>query len=292
KAPFKSVTFQAVADNSTRIANLRTGKSDLIRQLNPDDAAALKSETRLKILAAPTERVGYMFINALAGPTKDVRVRRAIAHAVDRALIIEALLGGYGQPVDIVLTPANFGFIADIKGYDYDPNKAKALLAEAGAVGAELTFITSPAYDQRLVQALQQMLNDVGLKVTISNSDQRTFLRRRQGTPEESGSLSIGRWSCACQDADGVIFPLFQSESIWAKYKNPEFDKMVEAARATLDEKKRLQDYRRAFEILRDDVPGIGLYQDVAIYAAKKELDWQPTANEAFFVFDMKWRTP
>lgn len=183
KPPFKSVTFQNVPDTATRMANLRTGKVDIIRQLNPDDAAQLKSEGRIKVMSIPTERVGYLFVNALATPTQDVRVRRAIAHAINRDLIIEALMPGFGKPVNVVLTPANFGFVADVKGYPFDAAKARALIKEAGAEGAEIPFITSPAYDQRVVQAVQQMLGEVGLKVTISSTDQATFLRRRQGKP-------------------------------------------------------------------------------------------------------------
>jgi peptide/nickel transport system substrate-binding protein len=288
--PFRTVTFQAVPDEATRIANLRTGRADIIRDVNPDSAAALRSDSRIRLLPVATERVGYLFINAQAGPTRDVRVRRAIAHAINRDLIIEALLGRFARPVNIMLTPASFGYIADIPGYAHDPARARALLREAGAEGAELTFLTSPAYDQRVVQAVQQMLQEVGLRVSINASDHPTFLRRRQGNPEEAGSLSLGRWSCACQDADGVIFPLFRSGSLWAKYANPEFDTAVDAARSTLDDTERLAHYRRAFEILREDVPAVGLYQDFAIYAARRELQWQPTANEAFFVFDMRWQ--
>ena len=287
--PFKRVTFQPVPDASTRIADLRTGKADIARGLNSDDTAAIKGDAQLQILSVPTERIGYLFVNALWGPTKDVRVRRAIAYALDRGLIIEALLGGYGRPVDIMLTPANFGYMADIKGYAHDLARAKALVKEAGAEGAELPFITSPVYDQRIVQAIQQMLGEVGLKVTISMSDQATFLRRRQGQPQDAGSLSIGRWSCACQDADGVIQPLFHSASTWAKYSNPAYDEAVEKARATLDQAERLAWYRKALEILKEDVPGIGLYQDVAIYGARKGLRWKPTADELFFVFNMSW---
>ena len=131
-------------------------------------------------------------------------------------------------------------------------------------------------------------VNDA-LPSDIVSLDQPTFLRRRQGRPDEAGSLSIGRWSCACQDADGVIFPLFRSGGIWAKYSNPAYDAEVDAARAVLDESKRLAHYHKAFEILREDVPGLGLYQDFAIYGARKELKWTPTPNEAFFVMDMKW---
>jgi len=150
-----------------------------------------------------------------------VRVRQAIAYAVDRKLIIEALLAGYGKMVNIVLTPANFGYVEGFEGYPFNPAKAKALIKEAGKENAELTFITSPVYDQRVVQAIQQMLGEVGLKVNISSTDQPTFLKRRQGNPEDAGNMSTGNWSCACQDADGVIYPLFRSGSIWSKYKQP-----------------------------------------------------------------------
>jgi peptide/nickel transport system substrate-binding protein len=289
KPPFKTATFRVVPDVATRVADLRTGRADIVRQLGPDEATALKSEAQLQVLSGATERIGYMFINAQAGPTADIRVRRAIAHSIDQKSLIDALLQGFGNPVNIVLTPANFGYVADVKGYEFDQAKAKALVKEAGAEGKTLTFLTSPAYDRRVVEALQQMIQEVGLKVDIVALDHPTFLRRRQGRPDEAGSLSFGRWSCACQDADGVIFPLFRTGSIWAKYSNPAFDKEVDEARAVLDEGKRMANYKKAFEILREDVPGIGLYQDFAIYGARKELQWKPTPNEAFFIMDMKW---
>ncbi len=290
KPPFKTVTFNAVPNTATRIADLKTGRADLIRAPTTDDAVQIKADPALKLLTAETERIGYLFINALASPTKDVRVRKAIAMGIDRSLIISSLLGGYGKQVDIIGAPSIFGYTPDIKGYAYDPAAAKELVKQAGAVGAELTFLTSPSYDQRIVQAIQQMLNDIGLKVNIANSDQRTFLQKRQGNPEEAGSLAFGIWSCACQDEDGIILPLFKSGSIWSKYNNPDFDKAVTAARETLNEADRLKAYRQAFTYLNDDVPGLGLFQSVALYAARKELQWTPTANEAFFINQMKWQ--
>lgn len=290
KPPFASVTFRAVPDGPTRIADLRAGRADLVRGLSPDDADALKDERQVRVLSVPTERVVYMFVNALFGPTADVRVRRAIAMAIDRESLITALQQGFARQVDEVLTPANFGYTADVKPWPFDPAQARALIKAAGATGAKITFLTSPAYDRRLNEAIQQMLADVGLNVDIQVVDQPTYLRRRQGTPEEAGSLLQGRWSCACQDADGVIFPLFRTGSIWSKYSNPEFDREVDAARVTLDEPARLAHYRRAADIMREDVPGVGLFQDVAIYGAKPQLKWTPTANEAMFVMDMKWQ--
>jgi len=290
KPSIRTVTFQNVSDEATRIANLKSGRADIIRAVSPDQAQALKSESRLKLLPAATERIGYLFINAQWGPTADIRVRRAIAHAIDRKLIVEALYAGFGTPVDVVLTPANFGYITGIPSYPFDPAKARALIKEAGAEGAELPFTTSPAYDSRLVQALQQMLGDVGLKVTIQLTDHPTFLKRRQGNPNEAGSISTGLWSCGCQDADGVINPLFRTGSTWAKYSNPKFDALIDAARATIDEAERLKHYGDALRILYEDVPGVGMFQYHAIYAARREIQWQPTAGESFAVFDMKWQ--
>jgi peptide/nickel transport system substrate-binding protein len=289
KPPFKTVNIRSVPDVSTRVADLKSGRADLIRLIPPDDAVALKSEPRLNVLTVATERVGYMFINAQAGPTTDLRVRRAIAHAVDRKALIEALLLGFAKPVNVIGAEPVFGYAPDIAGYDYDPAKAKALVKEAKAEGAELTFLTSPAYDRRLVEAIQQMINDVGLKVNVVQLDHATFLRRRQGTPTDAGQLAIGVWSCACQDADGIIFPLFRSGSTWSKYSNPKYDEAVDAARSTLDDGKRMAEYRKAYEILREDVPGLGLYQAFVSYGARKELKWQPTPNESLFIMDMRW---
>ena len=288
--PFASVTFRAVPDVTTRVADLRAGRADLVRGLSPDDAETLKSDKSVAVLSIPTERVAYLSVNALSGPTKDVRVRRAIAMAIDRDTLINALQQGYAKPVAEVLTPANFGYTTDVPAWKFDPDAAKKLVQEAGAAGATLQFITSPVYDRRLNEAVQQMLSDVGLNVQIVMLDQPTFLKRRQGPADDAGTLSQGRWSCACQDADGVIFPLFRTGSIWAKYSNPAFDALVDGARSTLDEGKRKADYRDAFQILHDDVPGIGLFQDVAIYGASPHLQWQPTANEAMFVFGMRWK--
>src|SRR5262249_8918356 len=208
---------------------------------------------------------------------------------IDKQTLVSALLQGFGKPVDSIAAEPIFGYIPDITGYPYDPAKARALIKEAGAEGASISFLTSPAYDQRVVQALQQMSNEAGLKVDLVMLDHATFLGRRQGTRENAGGLGLGVWSCACQDADGIIFPLFRSGSGWSKYSNPAYDAAVDAARSTLDGEKRLADYRKAYEILREDGPGLGLYQAYATYGARKELKWQPTPKQSLFVIDTGW---
>ncbi len=291
KPPFAKVEFAAVPDTATRIADLKTGKADLIVGLNPDDAQQLASESGVEIRSAPTERIGYFMMNTQGGPLKDKRVRQALAHGIDRKLIIDALLGGYSQVTNQLLTPAHFGYIEGLEWYDHDPAKAKKLLADAGlGGGTEIEIITAPPFDQRIIQAIQQQLAEIGVTLKISMSDMSTFLKRRRAEPDGFGDTVFGRWSCACQDADGVLFAMFHSKSVWSKYANPALDVVMEAARSTLNADERLKHYREAHAIIRKEVPSIPLYQAAAIYGARKALKWSATANESIFIMDMTWQ--
>ncbi len=290
KPPFDRVEMHPVPDESTRIADVRTGRADITRILSTDDADQLHSDPALNVLWAPTERVTMVELNALDGATKDPRVREAIAHAIDRDTIVEALLKGYAKPVNEPLTPASFGYDASTPAYGFDPDKARALLKQAGvAPGTVVSFLTSPGFDQRIVQAVQQMLGDVGLDAKLSTVDLATYLRLRQGRPDEAGDVSYFRWSCGCQDADGTLFPLFDSSSQWAKYRNPAVDTALRAARSTLDAAARAADYRSALAAIHDDVAVVPLFQDATMFVARKPVRFQPTASESFFLFDMGW---
>ena len=291
KPPFPRVEMHPVPDESTRIADVRTGRADIARILSTDNADSLRNDPGLDVLWTPTERVSLFMLNTLDGPTRDKRVREAIAHAVDRDTIIEALLKGYAKPVNEPLTPASFGFDGSIPAYGYDPDRARALLKEAGvAPGTSVDFLTSPVFDQRAVQALQQMMNDVGLDAKLRTVDLATYLRARQGRPDEAGQVSFFRWSCGCQDADGTLFPLFHSSSQWAKYNDPAVDAALEKARNTLDEGARRAAYHDALLAIHDDIPAVPLYQDAAMYVAGKHVEFRPTASESFFLFSMGWK--
>ena len=100
----------------------------------------------------PTERVGNLFINAQAGPTTDVRVRRAIAHAIDKQGLVNALLQGFGKPVDSIGAEPIFGYLPDIAGYDYDPAKAFAPVALIGATSN--IVVVAPALPVKTIAEL------------------------------------------------------------------------------------------------------------------------------------------
>ncbi|WP_439498884.1 ABC transporter substrate-binding protein [Bosea sp. (in: a-proteobacteria)] len=291
KGPFPAVVFRAVPDGATRVANLQAGTSDLGVTLDSDQATQLKSSPKAQPLIGLTERVAYLRLNTTKPPFDNVKLRLAAGHAIDKEGLTEGILGGYDKPVPELLTPASFGWIPDIKAPAYDVAKAKALVTEVGAAAkAEVELATAPVFDQRIVQALQQMLTEAGFNVKIAMSDMASYLKRAQAGPEATSQLGFGRWSCACQDADGVLFPLLHKSSGWSAYRNPKVDTLLEEARQTLDKDKRLAAYRQVHEIVATEAPVIPLYQAAVLYGAVKNLQWQPTPNESMFLNRMSWK--
>ena len=289
--PFPMVEFRAVPEKSTRVADLRTGKSDLAVGLDADIAAQLKDDPRAKVLSVPTERVAYFRINTLAGPTADLKVRKAIAYAIDRDLIVNGLEGGYSKKVNVMVGDTSFGYDDSFKSYPYDPEKAKALLKEAGLGDKQIEILTAPAvFDQRVVEAIQQMLRSVGINAKIVGMDMAAFLKRMQSSAEDKDPTSFGRWSCACQDADGILYPMLESKSIWSNINDPRLDQALEKGRSTLDPAERMQAYRQAHQIIQDQVPLLPLFQVGIIYGAAKQLQWQATPDESMFIMNMSWK--
>jgi peptide/nickel transport system substrate-binding protein len=285
-----NVKFRAVPEPATRVADLQNGTADLLVGLDVDSIKQIESNARLRVLSVDTERVAYIAFDPLGkGPSAKKEVRQAIVQTIEPKVISDALLGGQVSPVATYLTSLHVGYDASIPAYPHDPDEAKALLAQAGySNGVSLTFLTSPAYDQRIVQAIQGQLDPVGIKAEIQMVDQPTYLKKVQGPDHDWGDIRFGQWSCSCLDADGVIYPLFRTGSIWSSYTNPRFDADVDQARTSVDDAKRKQLYSEAARILQDDVVGEALWQVKALYGARASLTWQPTVDEQLLVFDMK----
>lgn len=289
KGVFPSAEFRAVPDASTRIANLQAGEADLVVTLDSDLAAQLEGLANAKAVSVLTERVGYLKLNPTRAPLDDQRVRQAIAHAIDKEGIVEGILGGFDAPVAQMATTSHFGYIEGIEAYPYDPEAARSLVEEAGAAGQVVSFATSPTFDQRIVQAIAQMISDTGLVAEIELTDMATYLQRVQSDPADQPYMAFGRWSCACQDVDGVLHSLLHSSSSWSALSDPGIDALLDEARNTLDEDQRLAAYNEVSAFVAEEVPLVPLYQAAIIYGAANGLEWQPTSNESMFLNRMGW---
>lgn len=286
--PFQTVEFRAVPDASTRVANLLSGSSDIATSLSPDQAVQVEAAQGANVLSVPTERLAYVLFNTLRAPTDDITVRQGLAASINPQLLVDALLRGYGQPTGVMLTPVHAGYTEDVTPLKYDLNAAQEAKAEAGDVET-VQFNTAPPYNQNVVQALQQFASEAGFDVEIVMRDMPTHLQLLQGDPQQAPNMNFGRWSCACLDADGVLYPLFHSESPWSKYSDPEMDQLLEAARSTIDPEERQEYYSQVLQKIRDESLAVPLYQVSAIYGATEELQWQPTPDESMYIMRMSW---
>jgi peptide/nickel transport system substrate-binding protein len=291
RAEMDGVTFRAVPEDATRVADLQSGQAQLALGLTSDDVRTIKGDPKLQMLGGATERVAYLAFNAVGSSAlRDGQAREAIAHAINRPALMQVLLSGYALPVTQFLTAKHLGYDPKLGGYDYNVAKSRQLLAAAGhAGGLTLVFTTSPTYDQRIVQAIQGQLQQAGITVRLQSYDFGTYLQKIQSPQHDWGDLRYGQWSCACLDADGVIYPLFHTGSIWSSFSDPSFDAAVDAARSTLDVHARTAEYATALQVLQKDVAGVPLWQVVALYGASRTLRWHPTVDEQLFVADMSF---
>ena len=291
KGPFDTATFKAVPDASTRVANLRAGTADLIVSLDSDLVRQLEGTPDVQVFSAKTERIGFMGLNTQRAPLDDPEMRKAVAMSIDREGIVQGILGGGEEVVDQMATPEYFGYVPDAEPIPYDPDAAREIVEAKGEAGQEPMVIkTAPVFDQRIVQALQQMLTDVGFNASIDMVDMATYLAdSRQEDRSKRPILGFGRWSCACQDVDGVIFPLLHSSSSWSRVDNPEVDALLEEGRSTLDDDARMAAYTKIQRIMEEQRFLVPLYQAVALYGGSTKLEWTPTANESLFLNRMSW---
>lgn len=287
-APFPTVEFRAVPDAGTRVANLQSGQSHLAVSLNTDQAGQVDAASGVQVLSSPTERIAFFMLNTLRAPTDDIDVRRGLAAAMNPQLLVDALKGGYGQVSPVMLTPVHFGYTEDVAPFEYDLEAARAYAESVGDIPV-IQQATAPVFDQNVVQALQQFAAEAGFEVEITVRDMPTHLQLIQGEKTEAPHMYFGRWSCGCLDADGVLYPLFHSESIWSKVNNPELDALLETARASVDPAERQAAYDAVLNIVREDVLAVPLYQTSVIYGAADALTWSPTPDESMFLMRMSW---
>jgi peptide/nickel transport system substrate-binding protein len=290
KGAFPKVAFRAVPDAATRVANLQAGASDLVTYLNGDLVAQIEASGKGKALVGNTERVAYLGLNVTKAPLDKPEVREAIAMALDKVGIAEGILATGERPVSQIASPTHMGWVEGIAELPYDAAKAKEIIGSTPGADTPIKLLTSPVYDQRVVQAIQQMLNDAGMKVEIEMTDMPNWLKQMQGGPGVIPAIAFSRWSCGCQDADGILYPLLHSSSGWSSVKDAEIDEALDLARKSLSEEERLAAYKKVHEKVNAENYVIPLYQASVVYGAAEQVNFTPTPNESIFLNRIEWK--
>ncbi len=294
KARLARVRFTVVPDTTTRALELRKGSADAaINALTSDTIVALEREPNLQIERAPGTVLSYLAFNMRDPTLQDVRVRQAIAYAIDRGPLLQYIWRGFAQPALSVLPPQSWAYDQDVAAYPHDPEKARQTLDDAGyrtrdGVRFHLTMKTSTEESTRLLAAvLQQQLRDVGIALDIRTFEFATFFADVTSGAFQLYSL---RWIGGNEDPD-IFEYSFHSNRFPPKganrgfYSNPRVDSLIDQARRETDQNVRKQLYAEVQEVLAQDEPYINLwyFDNVLVHTRRvRNVTLNPSGNYDF----------
>ncbi len=294
KAHIERVRFTVVPDTTTRALELRKGSADIASNaLTSDMVLALEKERNLEVEHAPGTVLSYLAFNLRDPILRDVRVRQALAYAIDRRPMIEYLWRGFAQPADSILPPQSWAYDAQVPRYDYAPDKANKILDDAGypavhGVRFHLTMKTSTEETTRLMVAvLQQQLRDVGIVLDIRTFEFATFFADVTNGAYQLYSL---RWIGGNEDPD-IFEYVFHSAKFpphganRSYYANPKIDALIDQARAQTDPARRKPLYDEIQVILATELPSINLWflDNVLVHSRRvQNVQLNPSGDYAF----------
>ncbi len=258
------VIFRFIPEPSTRVAELQAGRADIVQgvPISLADTVSKTAGVKLDPVGSPT--VNALRFNFCKAPTDQLKVREAIAHAVDSQGIIDSILQGYGIPIASFQSSMSLGYDPNLKSYSYDPELSKKLLKEAGiAAGTPIgiDFIGTDATFREVAQAVASELQAVGLKPTLATHETNTYYNDL--VPKNTvGNLYYSGWGGWTLDFDNTAYLLYHTKQFWNPcYSNPKLDALLEQERGTYDQSKRAGILQQVAQIEHDDLIDLPLYQ-------------------------------
>ncbi|WP_298852721.1 ABC transporter substrate-binding protein [uncultured Ruegeria sp.] len=317
-AEWDQVEFRPIASNPSRVAALLAGDVDVISGVPTTDIVTLRNNDAVELHQGPSNRVIYLhldqfrenspFIKALDGsdiknPLLDVRVRKAISKAINRDAIVEHVMEGVAIPAGQLMPSGFFGVSENLQPETYDPDGAKALLAEAGYGDGFQMTIHGPndryINDAKIAEAIGQMLTRVGIQMSVETMPRSVYFKRAssgspEGTPEFSFIL-VG-WGAGSGEASSPLKSLIHTfdkekgfgSSNRGRHSDAAIDAVIEEALATVDDAKRQDLLAKATEMAMETQAIIPTHFQVNTWGTRKGLSYIPRTDEYTVVMSVK----
>jgi peptide/nickel transport system substrate-binding protein len=268
------VVVRPMPDNTARFASLEAGETDIIWTDRAEDILKAKQNPALAVHEYAGSGAQVYAFNTKVAPFDDVRVRQALRMALDLKTYAQAEWDGLWQPAKDPYGPGSFVQCKDPGTLPYDPDKAKALLQQYGKPVDFKMVVTATPRGREIGQIFQEMWHKVGANATIDQIDQtalvtKAFRRDFQLTPWRIIDLA---------DPDIQMYANFHTGSPvnLANYSNPEVDKLLDDARSSGDQEKRVEDYCKIARILNTEVPWFWTVDNHYFSIAKPQLKGIP----------------
>ncbi len=286
------LVIHEVADATSEISDILSGRADWIWQFNPDQFDNIARDPSLVALRVESMRVGYLNMDAAGrsgadNPLTKLAVRQAIAHSIDRATIAKQLIGGGSRVLDAACYPTQFGCDQAVaQKYTYDPALAKKLLADAGypnGFDTELVTYVLPQY----ASAVQAYLKAVGINAHLTQLPVGAALQR---SAAGTAPLFEGTWGSYSINDVSAFLPFLFTGTGDDYARDADLEKLVRAGGATTDLDERRKDYTEALRRISDQAYILPLTTYVTTYAFSRQLNFKPAADELPRFFQASWK--
>ncbi len=289
------VVIKIIPDTETQSMMFESGELDILDLDYAADSVDRFTETYPdQIVQGPRVGIVYFTMNFNKEPFQDVRVRKAVQMSIDRQAILDALYGGRGQVEQGIFPHGLIGFNPDQEEIKYDPEAAKALLAEAGyADGFDMEIAADSSASDTMTMALEivsDQLAEVGIRAEIKNYDESTWLETRKSG--ELGSF-MSTWSADYNDPDNFIYTFFGNEEKTRirsiNYPDTEVMERVAKARTIVNEDERLAEYKALEEkLIREDAAWVPMFSRLHLFAVSKRVQgfaplWSGLSDQLFY---------
>ncbi len=277
------IDFPVIPDDATRILKLQAGEVDGAELIPYARVPDLKSDPNLDMVLFPSTKVEVLTMNVRPklkdgspNPLADVRVRQALNYAVDKKALIQIVTFGVGSPTVSYMSSATPLVHGDGPAYPYDPEKAKALLKEAGIAPGSITVtclaLAGSADESAILSTVQQMWAQVGVGLKIEQVDNATRTARYRAGDFQ---MRVSLWTDDIIDPSEITsyFAYYPNiQSLHSGYQDKTIDQLFEASQKEMDKTKRAEMYRQIQEIYLKAAPIIFLYQSPYPVALRKQV--------------------
>lgn len=277
----QKLNVKSVTDSNSLQNELQAGTVDIApnpTNFSADTFNTLKQAPNLHVVQSDGSNVRYIGFNLQASSVNDIKLRQAIAYAINREKIIDELLDDQARIAHSIIPPESWAYAENVK-YNFDPAKAKQLLQESGYKGepVKLSFLSGSSAVKQYAEVIQSMLKDVGINVELENAENQTFLEQ---LAKGQFQMSTSIWAGGNQDPI-FLRDLFASSETPEKkkggrnrsrYINAEFDKIVEEAVLSLDKTTAKDLYTKAQDVAANDLPIFPLWYPSNMVIATKRI--------------------
>jgi len=278
--------FRPIIEDQARLTEFLAGGINFMVNIPPDDLERLRNDPNFKVVEQTGMHTWWVYFNTLKKPFDDVRVRRALNYAVNKQAIVDNILKGTGVLSINPLPPVVWSYTDEVERYDYNPEKAKQLLAEAGYPNGFSCEFWTPESGSGMQQpvlmstAIQADLKAVGVDCQIKTFEWGSFLEQGVMPPEKNPGwdLMAFSWIGDNGDPDNHLYILLSGDQ-WPPngfncgyYKNEKVDELLRQGRTTLDRAKRTEIYQQAQKLIVADAPWIWIDHETQIVVMDKRI--------------------